>query len=130
MQKLFPGFIYYTSGIESGYWTGTLQPTPNSPEYKIKIVYSNNRRTSVFVEEPELVHSAPHIYPQDKSLCLYYPPDGSFNSRTSYIADTIIPWTAEWLYWYEEWLRSGIWWGEEAPHPLSGKKLKIAEREL
>jgi hypothetical protein len=48
---------------------------------------------------------------------LYYPKDNSYDGRT-FIADTIIPWTAEWLYFYEKWLEDGIWWGHEAPHSL------------
>ncbi len=32
------------------------------------------------------------------------------------IDDTIIPWTAEWLVFYELWKDTGTWQGAEAPH--------------
>jgi hypothetical protein len=37
------------------------------------------------------------------------------------IADTIIPWTSEWLFFYELWLASGEWHGG-GHDPLSDEK--------
>lgn len=36
------------------------------------------------------------------------------------IANTIIPWTIEWLYYYELWLATGEWLGG-GDHPEIGK---------
>lgn len=32
------------------------------------------------------------------------------------IAETIVPWTALWLLYYELWLETDEWLGPEAPH--------------
>lgn len=36
--------------------------------------------------------------------------------------DKIIPWTAEWLVYYELFKLDGKWLGPEAPHGLAAKK--------
>lgn len=112
----FPGFKYFRKSHDIGYWIGKLQPTPESETYTVKIVYNKYRSPNVYVLKPKLMEKCPHIY-LNKSLCLYYPRDYSHNPD-SMIADTIIPWTSEWLYFYEGWLKEGIWWGEEAPHHI------------
>ena len=48
-------------------------------------------------------------YP-DGSLCLYWPHEWWWRSDCI-IAETIIPWTASWLYFYELWLDTGEWLG-------------------
>jgi len=68
----------------------------------------------VWVTYPPIRPDAPHRYP-DHSLCLYYPDDGSWHPDAG-ISKTIVPWTAEWLLFYEYWLQTGIWWGVEVPH--------------
>ncbi len=114
----FPGFKYFGQGQDKGYWIGKLQPTNESRTYTVKIVYNKYRSPDVYVLNPKLLDRCPHIYPIKKSLCLYYPKDNSYNYVDSMIADTIIPWTTEWLYFYEGWINEGIWWGEEAPHSI------------
>lgn len=94
-------------------WVGYLQPTPHSKKYKVKIVH-HPYNPRVFVIEPRVFKHAPHRY-SDDSLCLYHPNDKSFDGQ-SLISDTIIPWTSEWLFFYEGWLKDGVWWGKEAPH--------------
>lgn len=111
----FPSFQY----LKKGKWLGTLQPSPSSPIYTVKIIY-DWYRPKVFILNPRIDGNAPHLYP-DGSLCLYYPSDNSYDDSL-FIAETIIPWTSEWLYFYEKWLEDEIWWGPEAPH--SPKKEK------
>lgn len=113
IQKKFSGFVLKQEG-KKWVWEGVLQPTPQSEKYKVNIVYHPYKNTKVFVVEPEVLDRAPHRY-ADQSLCLYHPNDNSFDGETL-IADTIIPWTSEWLFFYESWLEDGIWWGKEAPH--------------
>src|SRR5208337_144391 len=48
-------------------------------------------------------------------LCLYDPRDDDWRSANS-IADTIIPWAAEWLFFFEAWLLTGVWSGGDASH--------------
>ncbi|MEK4815126.1 MULTISPECIES: hypothetical protein [Bacillus] len=114
IQNRFPSFKYF----KEGYWIGRLQPTSSSPFYTVKVIYKR-LRPKVFIMNPCIHKEAPHLYP-DGSLCLYYPSDNSYHDAL-FIADTIIPWTAEWLYYYEKWLEDDIWWGPEAPHTLIRK---------
>lgn len=69
---------------------------------------------------PPLDPLAPHRYP-DGTLCLFYPKDRSWGPRLL-LADTIIPWAAEWLMFYELWQDTGVFLGQEAPHPLTEPK--------
>ena len=100
-------------------WLGELQPTQLSPAYSVRIRYRDTRSPVVHVLRPS-VSGAPHRYP-DGSLCLFFPGDGDWIS-TSLIAQSIVPWAAEWLYFYECWRDTGTWFGDEAPH--SGPKTR------
>jgi hypothetical protein len=75
----------------------------------------------VWVVSPELeIRSGerrlPHTYlpkarPESQApLCLHLWKDGEW-STSDYIAETIVPWTAEWLHFYEGWLVTGTWHG-------------------
>lgn len=54
---------------------------------------------------------------QDGHLCLYYPMDMVWSSTTS-IAEFTIPWTNEWILYYELYKISGVWEGPAAPHGI------------
>jgi hypothetical protein len=43
-----------------------------------------------------------------------------------FLAETIVPWTAEWLFFYEVWMEDpeGRWLGLEAPHDDKKEKLR------
>lgn len=110
LRKKFPQFRYKGKGL----WIGTLQPTPLSPVYKIKIIEQRNSFPKVFVLEPKLKNNPKHLY-SDGSLCLFYPKDFSW-SKKSLIAETIVPWSALWLYFYELWLKTGFWFGDSVEH--------------
>jgi hypothetical protein len=65
----------------------------------------------------------PHKFDIDEEkkmvrLCLYRYQE--FNSY-KYLSKTIIPWTVEWLYFYELWLATGEWCGG-GEHPREGEK--------
>jgi hypothetical protein len=114
MQRDFPSFRYQrASRIPT--WTGSLQPFDTSPNYQIQVIYHVPKSPRVWVVNPLLVQNAPHLYPQDRSLCLYFPKDRSWTAD-DYLSETIIPWTALWLAFYELWLITGEWYGPEAPH--------------
>jgi hypothetical protein len=117
MQRLFPRFKYVRRHHVPT-WFGSLQPTESSPFYEVKIVYRfagrRSKPPSVWIQSPELDSEAPHRY-KDDSLCLYFPQDRSWTAGT-YISETIVPWTALWLAFYEIWLETGRWYGPEAPH--------------
>ena len=89
-----------------------IQPTPVSRRYTIRIRYRDGDVPKVHVLSPELrlhpgANALPHIFPGD-SLCLHLP--GQWRP-TMFIAHTTIPWTSEWLLYYEIWLVTGNWTG-------------------
>lgn len=114
MRQRFPSFR--SVGRDADYtFSGTLQPREGSTIYRVKIVKNQAKSPRVYVVEPEIAPSAPHVYPNDRSLCLYHGSEYKW-SDDYYIADDIVPWTAAWLYFYEIWAECGIWYGDEYPH--------------
>ena len=101
--------------------TTDLQPTPVSQRYTVRLHYRHGGVPHVHVLAPQLrLHpdatALPHTYPGDR-LCLHLP--GQWQP-TMLIAHTTIPWTSEWLLYYEIWLATGHWGGGghgEPPHP-------------
>lgn len=97
-------------------WKGTLTPTPLSDSYDIKLEYKVGYNPCVYVINKKLnlfpgIERLPHVYSTEKQwLCVYYRKAREWNSQ-QLIADTIIPWTSEWLYHYENWLATGKWFG-------------------
>lgn len=121
LAAVFPQFAYaFDRGTATATWQGTLQPRDESPSYEVRVTYKmgKHRDPRVTVLSPPIRTGAPHRYP-DGSLCLYYPRDRSWHEGL-YIADTIIPWAAMWLYFYELWCDTEIWWGSAAPHGSPG----------
>jgi len=51
----------------------------------------------------------PHMYPGNQ-LCLYLPRAKEWDPSMR-LADTIVPWTSEWLLHYEVWQATGEWCG-------------------
>jgi len=91
-------------------WTTSLQPTPLSRSYRIEIVYDGRRQPRVRVLDKLATRDGkvlPHTYIGDL-LCLHESDDWT---PTMSIADTIVPWTSEWLVHYEIWLATGDWYG-------------------
>lgn len=99
------------------FWSGIIKPSPLSREYQIKMVCKSGKKPKVILygEKIEGIEKKdfPHHYrinqeKQEVELCLHLPLE--FNYSCS-IADTIIPWIQEWLYYYEIWLTTGEWRG-------------------
>jgi hypothetical protein len=93
-------------------WTGELQPAALSDKYMVRIQYTFGRRPRVFVLRPTLQarvarERIPHTF-SDGSLCLHVREDWT---PAMFIADTIVPWTSLWLYYYEVWHAIGEWLG-------------------
>ncbi len=98
-------------------WYFDVTPTPISDTYKLKIVYNETFYPSVYVVSPKPLALAkgatklPHTYDSKKQhLCLFSPHCGEWNS-TMLIANTIVHWAIEWLYYYENWAYTGKWLG-------------------
>ena len=107
------------------HWEGQL--TPNDQPYTLEILHRLNRRAPERSPMPEvtvttpLLHRRPsqpeqpipHVYanrllPYLPLLCLYDDASDEWHPGL-FIADKIVPWTAEWLWRYEFWQREGIW---------------------
>jgi hypothetical protein len=94
----------------------------------------DGRSPDLFVLEPNLSVLAggkklPHIYPHSgkgTELCLWLPGSGDWTPQMQF-GETYIPWTAEWLYYFEVWLATGEWEGGGA-HPDMIPKRWSAER--
>lgn len=117
MKRLWPQFACETNRGNWARWTGTLQPSPLSNAYTVEISYTEPSRPKVKVLDPELeLHPGsqrlPHFYP-DGTLCLHLAHEWR---RHLVIAETIVPWTSTWLYFYEAWAATGYWSGE-GTHP-------------
>ncbi|MBY3123484.1 hypothetical protein ACC764_27550 [Rhizobium ruizarguesonis] len=110
----------------SGVWSGILKPQFTA--YRIEVRYAVGSNPEVRILSPELERlpgneegSLPHVYgpSSDPTLCLYDPLTDEWNS-TMLIAEKIIPWTIDWLTFYEFWLMTGVWsGGGRHPTPLT-----------
>ncbi|MEP9415833.1 hypothetical protein ABLE92_16020 [Gordonia sp. VNQ95] len=94
-----------------------------SVDYTVRITYKHRQRPQVKVLTPQLKsrprEPLPHVY-RGNELCLYY--GDEFVGSEHFIADTIVPWATEWLYFYEHWMSTGAWLGTEAPHSPGNSK--------
>jgi hypothetical protein len=108
VQRRFPEFVFRRER-GAGVWRGILQPRLLSSQYRVAVSYRLCSYPRVKVLSPTLVPKAPHRW-GDGTLCLYYPREKPWR-RDMLIAETIIPWTALWLYYYELWLDTGKWLG-------------------
>jgi hypothetical protein len=116
MKEYFPQFVYSPNRRGGLTWSGALRPTQESPYYSIQVVHDLGRVPRVFVKSPKLDEEAPHRYP-DGSLCLYWPNQWRWSPK-EFIAETLMPWAALWLYYYEIWLFCGQWCGPSSPHGI------------
>ena len=98
-------------------WIFNVRPTELSDEYILKVDYNETHFPKVYVLSPKplpLANGAsklPHTYDTRKQrLCLFHPRNGEWNS-SMLIANTIIHWAIEWLYYYENWVYTGKWFG-------------------
>jgi hypothetical protein len=91
-------------------WVGSLQPTPLSRHYSVRVSYQQGRVPEVRVVdalETRDEKRLPHTY-ANGSLCLYEP--GQWHGQM-WLATSTIPWTSEWLVHYEVWLATDDWYG-------------------
>lgn len=115
LESYFPESTI-TRSVNKLVWKGSLQPTVLSDAYDIKLEYKVGFHPCVYVINKKLElregeTKLPHVYnTEDQWLCLYYRKAQEWNNRL-FIADTIIPWTSEWLFHYEHWLATGKWHG-------------------
>lgn len=103
-------------------WRGRLQPTEASRAYLVEVEYVGSDFPAVRVLDPPLEPDAegglPHLFAEG-TLCLHERYEWHPDMR---IVETIMAWTSEWLYFYEIWLGTGLWFGDgdEAGRELHG----------
>jgi hypothetical protein len=112
IRSLLPDATVRLRGGRRLTMAANLQPTPMSRRYSVKIAYRLGTSPDVHVVAPHLqlhrdAEELPHTYPGEK-LCLHLPGEWS---PDMYIAHTTVPWTSEWLFYYEIWLVTGRWEG-------------------
>lgn len=110
-------------------WRGTLTPAEFCADYDVLIDHRERESPLVYVVAPRLRlyqdEPLPHVYSLN-TLCLYL--DRRQWDANLPIADTLVPWTSEWLYFYELWVAGGGWQGE-GPHPSPGGTNRAARRD-
>jgi len=114
MREHFPGIRLESWRNGRARWVGEIQPGEVCSVYEVRVDYRLRRAPKVHVLKPELERNSrdetvPHRY-SDGSLCLYYPRHREWGPESA-IAETIVPWTCEWLYYYELWQATGEWLG-------------------
>jgi hypothetical protein len=116
-------------------WEYEAQPTLLSRTYTIRITYRVDERPQILVRRPNLIDLAkprrlPHVYQQDPPLlCLYMTGKGDW-TRKMRLDQTIVPWTALWLFFFEEWLASNEWkGGGEHPGDTNKPRLHLEPEE-
>ena len=123
----FPQLEYGQEG-QQHHWTGILKPSEGSPNYTICIQWYLGEVPKVFVVLPAIADEAPHRY-ADGSLCLYDPREHQRQSD-DLIARDIIPWTCEWLYWYEIWQETGKWTGPSAHEEAIALAVRLLNQDI
>jgi hypothetical protein len=136
MRRRFPSIKLVLDLPWVSIWEGELRPL--SAAYGVRIVDHrgaddgrvefSGRWPSVRVltplarREEASQETVPHIYgshddPRGADLCLFHPASRDWTDDML-LAESIVPWTAEWLFYYEMWHVTGVWGGPEASHDL------------
>ena len=131
MGRKWPGFRVALRNSGRVCWEGELRPIQKTYTVGVSLRLVPGAvplNPMVVVLRPQLHGPAespdeamPHVYPNPvnpllPALCLFYPPTDGFDPRRDSVADTIIPWTTEWLACYEGWLATGKWFGGGVSH--------------
>jgi hypothetical protein len=108
---------------------GTLQPSPITRGYVVRVTYQDYGVPKAFILAPALEGRPsepqtpiPHTYgarmPGEERPCLYDPAVREWTSAMP-IATTIMPWLLSWLVDYEVWFTTGEWLGGGVAHAES-----------
>lgn len=103
-----------------------LSPSPASRLYQCELhVPAGLVFPKMIVKNPDLQALAcgkrlPHVYPypgKGVRLCLWQPKYKEWDWSMK-LSETYVPWTVEWLFYFEHWLDTGFWsGGGEHPTP-------------
>lgn len=127
IKKDWPEGEFKNVSYKKFIWIVKIKPTYISRSYDIRLECEVNKPPYVYLYGENLKNlecsDFPHIYGRNINkhevrLCLALPKEFNYSM---FIADTIIPWTVEWLFYYEIWLYSGTWYGGGV-HPQKKNK--------
>lgn len=87
--------------------------------YLIKLAFSpffHLRYDKIFIEDKSIKYNDNiHLYANDLSLCLYHPiVDQPILNKIPLFK--MVPWISEWIVFYEQWKKYGVWLGKEIKH--------------
>lgn len=89
-----------------------------SKKYKILLSYSPfylYRYDRIYIDDSTIKYNNKiHLY-RDLSLCLYHPIIDKPVLKTIPLYK-MIPWVSEWIVFYEQWKKYGVWLGREIKH--------------
>jgi hypothetical protein len=94
-------------------WRADFTPTFRSLTYTVEVTYLLWRgRPSVSVLDPPLTDRGdgeriPHVFAGNRP-CLHFAQEWD---PSMWLCQTVVPWTSEWLLFYEIWLATGTWCG-------------------
>lgn len=87
-------------------------------KYEILLSYSpfyNFRYDRIYINKPVIKYDDKiHLY-RDLSLCLYHPVIDKSKLQTIPLY-RMIPWISEWIIFYKQWQKYGVWLGQEIKH--------------
>ena len=122
-QKLSLDLLYpdSRSTISNGKleWYGKARPTAFSRQYDLRIEYKMGKIPEVWLlnarvdkmTDKKIPHNFKVDAEEDKILmCLFRTKYDEWSKQKS-IAETIIPWAVEWLFFFEIWQVTGQWNG-------------------
>lgn len=114
MAKHYPSFTCNCTKRNLSF-VGEICPSANCQTYEISVKLPFDKIPSVRILTPEIAPSHKYHMYSDGRLCLYKPSEQPWY-RNDFLHEKIIPWTAEWVLFYEIYLRTGLWEGPEASH--------------
>ncbi len=76
-------------------------------QVKFKIIYDGASPPRAWIKQPQITNPQ-HIYPNDKSLCLYDPDTDEWTSE-SHLFDTFVPWCQQWFIFQRLYEQTGVW---------------------
>src|SRR5690606_8887075 len=83
--------------------------------YEVLLSYSpfyENRYDRIYINDKTIKYNDDiHVY-KDLSLCLYHPIiDQALLQKIPFFK--MVPWISEWITFYEQWKKYGVWFGKE-----------------
>jgi len=92
-----------------------IQPTPECEKYKVRIEFFPGQQPHVYIKSPKLPDTNEiHLY-HEGFLCLFDPRETKWKDNLK-ISEYTIPWTIEWILYYELWKIIGKWEGKSSSH--------------